>query len=897
MRNKLFLYSLGVVLGLGLLFFPSNHTVAEAGDIVFEVPLVPIDFLESWNYKIAQQYTPVVDQTVCSAEHSISTGDRSLTNSLVLSVYLSDDGPTPRPETGTKIAEVSMLNSFLRAPSPTYVSMEFESCLNLLANRTYFFVWSRNPITIPLPLPITYNYYSLGAMGDTMPRTSYWNFTQFAWYENSSRDWSFRLRGPVTQLKEPVIIVPGTMGSRLNRTSDGVEVWPNFNKMFLSTTDNYLDELKLDNSGNELPGTLITVGSILDKFGLFPAYNKIIDFFISHGYVLNQDLFVATYDWRKSISDSNQILADKIQEALQHSIIGKVNLIGHSMGALAVRDYLSKQPDLNFIDNALLVGTPNIGGPQALKVLTYGDDMGLAVFGLGLNPNKAKEIAQNMPGIYQLLPSAKYFDANGGYVKDFRNGANKTLNFTETNDFMLADPFLSDHRNPLLLDQASQWHEYFDQTDLQGTHVYNITGCGLSTIGGLRLYNKDKIDVTMVKGDGTVPLISADYMCDQGTTYYALPMTYSDHLNLVQDSTTLELIGDLVENRTPGELFGITLDHDQCVLASKKNLLVATFSPVNLHVYDSQGQHTGLKPNGDIELGIPDSDFFQLDENSFILLPEEDNYRIVIDAYASGSFDLKVRELDGDQVSQSVNFLDIPIASASLIGEFNFSGFGDQGLNLDTDGDGDFDQTVQPSSILYGAESNDITPPDIEILSPASPSYPRSQIIPVSINVSDSESGVDFYVNKFDGYILDTASHDLFYYSLGSHSLETIAYDRAGNLGSKIFQFQFVATIDSTISDIERSYDLGWISKKSVKNQLIRKLNDAARIEKKIEYIDLILPNNQKSRKRIERLEKRLDKILGKTLLNEVERQYTKGNINQLARDIIKEDLQWLMKH
>ena len=35
MRNKLFLYSLGVVLGLGLLFFPSNHTVAEAGDIVF----------------------------------------------------------------------------------------------------------------------------------------------------------------------------------------------------------------------------------------------------------------------------------------------------------------------------------------------------------------------------------------------------------------------------------------------------------------------------------------------------------------------------------------------------------------------------------------------------------------------------------------------------------------------------------------------------------------------------------------------------------------------------------------------------------------------------------------------------------------------------------------------
>ena len=130
MRKRLFLYFFGIVFVLGLLFFSSNHAVAEVGDIVFEVPLVPIDFLESWNYKIAQQYQPIVDQTVCSAEHSISTGDRSLTNSLVLSVYLSDDGPTPRPETGTKIAEVSTLNSFLRTPSPTYVSMEFEPCLN-----------------------------------------------------------------------------------------------------------------------------------------------------------------------------------------------------------------------------------------------------------------------------------------------------------------------------------------------------------------------------------------------------------------------------------------------------------------------------------------------------------------------------------------------------------------------------------------------------------------------------------------------------------------------------------------------------------------------------------------------------------------------------------------------
>src|SRR3989344_2594613 len=51
--------------------------------------------------------------------------------------------------------------------------------------------------------------------------------------------------------RTPVVIVPGIVGSRLNRVSDNEEVWPRSSTMFLSGSDDYLNDLKLDEAGNE----------------------------------------------------------------------------------------------------------------------------------------------------------------------------------------------------------------------------------------------------------------------------------------------------------------------------------------------------------------------------------------------------------------------------------------------------------------------------------------------------------------------------------------------------------------------------------------------------------------------------------------------------------------------
>ncbi|MBI5734176.1 MAG: hypothetical protein HY973_04535 [Candidatus Kerfeldbacteria bacterium] len=68
------------------------------------------------------------------------------------------------------------------------------------------------------------------------------------------------------------------------------------------------------------------------------------------------------------------------------------------------------------------------------------------------------------------------------------------------------------------------------------------------------------------------------------------------------------------------------------------------------------------------------------------------------------------------------------------------------------------------------------------------------------------------------------------------------------------------------------------------------------KLEKRIEYIEEKLPGKPKVIKRIERIEKKIDKVLVKLLLRDIERQKGK-HINQRAYDLIKEDINWLLNN
>ena len=82
-----------------------------------------------------------------------------------------------------------------------------------------------------------------------------------------------KINGPTSPTRNPVIIVPGIMGSYLNK-EDGEEVWMNLRDMILSPSDSYLDDLRLTTTGESV--VTITPSSIIKNTLKDDFFNKLI---------------------------------------------------------------------------------------------------------------------------------------------------------------------------------------------------------------------------------------------------------------------------------------------------------------------------------------------------------------------------------------------------------------------------------------------------------------------------------------------------------------------------------------------------------------------------------------------------------------------------------------------
>ena len=110
-------------------------------------------------------------------------------------------------------------------------------------------------------------------------------------------------------------------------------------------------------------------------------------------------------------------------------------------------------------------------------------------------------------------------------------------------------------------------------------------------------------------------------------------------------------------------------------------------------------------------------------------------------------------------------------------------------------------------------------------------------------------------------------------------------------------QFRIIATVDSTISDINRAYELGWIKKQSVRDSLIRQLNKATKIIEKIQDIGQRFSDKPKISDKIQKIEKRLDDVFARIILHKLSLLKKTGKINQQAYDVISEDINWLINN
>jgi pimeloyl-ACP methyl ester carboxylesterase len=268
--------------------------------------------------------------------------------------------------------------------------------------------------------------------------------------------------------RNPVILIPGILGSKLVDGPSEVVVWGTFGfgnadpttpegarlVALPMTRGKKLSELQ----DNVIPTE--TLDKVVISFGGYPlvlnTYAYILGVLGVGGYRDQQQAeqgavdwgdhhftcFQFAYDWRRDIVDSAMKLDNFIKEKKQyveqelerrfgitdHEV--KFDIIAHSMGGLVARYYLrygardlpadGSLPQLTWagsrhVSNVVMVGTPNGGSMDAMLKLVEGYHPAL------LLPNYPPAVIGTMPSLYEMLPRTRHGplrDAQGDPVDD-----------------------------------------------------------------------------------------------------------------------------------------------------------------------------------------------------------------------------------------------------------------------------------------------------------------------------------------------------------------------------------------------------------------------------------------------------------------------------------------------
>jgi pimeloyl-ACP methyl ester carboxylesterase len=614
----------------------------------------------------------------------------------------------------------------------------------------------------------------------------------------------FTIRHP----KEPVVFVPGILGTRLARAADGHEVWPDLSTLLFSPDDRSLDDLMLAADGTQIPGKEMTAGPVIDQVSALgvnvPLYRHFFDALAADGYRFGTTLFPVAYDWRLGINDAAAAVAKVVAAARAASPDGKVMIVGYSMGGLAVKEYLADQQDTSWVSKLILVGAPQLGAPEAFQALHYGDNLGFQVPVLGLdilNRGEVKRIAQNMPALYDLLPSRAYVADAGGYVMDLRNNGSSLLDYDAIDRFLLADP--GDHRNAALISRADNLHRRLDPLPPAAPEQYTIAGCNEPTISEYRLYDRGVIDVTRTAGDGTVPLVSALDRTDAARHYFISGKdTGITHGELVSDPRALALITAILDGRAASFALpdGFSTALSSCFPGAASGATAVEFSAHGVEsatVIDGNGRSVGMNASGTIELGVPDSTYEAIGDNYFITVPAGEPYRFVSESTSSEDLAMAVKEYDGAAAGQVATYIVPPGTGTATSGA---STSGTTTMTLDFGGNGsaqnaivtvpavtasDGDKSAAPSSTditiapFRFASSSDVIPPEISVSD-----LPDTAILgnttTIVFSANDADAGLASVRATVNGTEVENGGTVVFS-DVGTTVVRITAIDRAGN--------------------------------------------------------------------------------------------------------------------
>lgn len=317
--------------------------------------------------------------------------------------------------------------------------------------------------------------------------------------------------------------------------------------------------------------------------------------------------------------------------------------------------------------------------------------------------------------------------------------------------------------------------------------------------------------------------------------------------------------------------------------------LHSVHSPIELHAHDGHGNHTGPNPHGGIDEEIPGSSYDVFGDNKFLTLPKGLNVTITMNGTGTGMFRYDLADITELREQASARFFELPV-TAQTRGEvvFDENNIAGAVVKLDAEGDGQYEQTFLPSSVLGAEGTTDFISPLITITYPAPDAvFEHHQVLTIQGDVTDDTAPLKATIG-LDGNTAGERESPLSplvlsfplalpTVSLGTHSVLVNSHDAAGNNAVESRSFTVVATPASVLGLIEWGKEHGWY-RNPIAYKLIKNLAD-----KLLPLTGKLPPQAKRAKIAV------IDALIG--LLEKLQK---KGMITAEAEDVLTGDLRYV---